>query len=73
MTGEEAAALGYQLVIQLGTLRAIFAAIRDVYGELATTGRVDLDARNAPSIDEIASTLGIEEHRSIEAIALGDA
>jgi len=70
LTGDEAAALGYQLVIQLGTLRALFAALRDVYGELASSGRVDLDARGAPTIDEIASVLGVEEHRAIEAAAL---
>ena len=70
MTAEEASALGYQVVIQLGTLRAMFAAIRDVYGELAETGRVDLDARGAPTIDEIASTLGVDEHRAIETLAL---
>jgi hypothetical protein len=62
----EAAERGYQLVIQLGSLRALFAAIRGVYEELATTGRVDLAARRAPSIDEIASVLGVEEHRAIE-------
>jgi 2-methylisocitrate lyase-like PEP mutase family enzyme len=70
MTGEEASALGYQLVIQLGTLRALFAALRDVYGELASSGRVDLEQRGAPTIDEIASVLGVEEHRAIEAAAL---
>lgn len=70
LSGDEAAALGYQLVIQLGTLRAIFAALRDVYGELASSGRVDLDGRSAPTIDEIASVLGVDEHRAIEAAAL---
>jgi len=70
LSGEEAAALGYQLVIQLGTLRVLFGALRDIYGELATTGRVDLDARRAPTIDEIASVLGVEEHRAIEQAAL---
>jgi 2,3-dimethylmalate lyase len=70
MTGEQAAALGYQLVIQLGTLRAMFAAMRDLYGELASTGSVDLEARQAPTIDEIATVLGVEEHRAIEAAAL---
>jgi 2-methylisocitrate lyase-like PEP mutase family enzyme len=71
LTAEEASALGYGLVIQLGTLRAMFAAIRDVYGELAATGRVDLEARGAPTIAEIALTLGIEDHLAIEAMALG--
>ena len=70
LTAQEAADLGYNLVIQLGTLRALFAAYRDIYGELATTARVDLEARSAPSIDEIVTTLGIEHHRAIEQAAL---
>ncbi|MDA0352541.1 MAG: isocitrate lyase/PEP mutase family protein [Chloroflexi bacterium] len=70
LTAGEAAALGFQLVIQLGSLRALFAAIRGVYEELATTGQIDLAARNAPTIDEIASVLGVEEHRAIEAAVL---
>ena len=70
LSGPEAAKLGYQLVIQLGTLRALFAAMRDIYGELASDGLVDLERRGAPTIDEIASVLGVEAHRAVEQAAL---
>ena len=70
LTAREAADLGYNLVIQLGTLRALFAAYRDIYDELARTGRVDLAAPTAPTIDEIATTLGIDHHRAIEQAVL---
>ena len=64
LTAEEARALNYRLVIQLDTLRALFASMRDVYSELARTGRVGTDG--APSIDEIAEVLGVAEHRAVE-------
>ncbi len=72
LTADEAQALGYNLVIQLGTLRALFAAFEDIYGELARTARVDLDRRVAPTIEEIATTLGIEAHRAIEQAVLAE-
>ena len=72
LTTDQASDLGYNLVIQLGTLRALFAAFRDIYGELARTAHVDLAARSAPTIDEIATTLGIEHHRAIEQAVLNE-
>jgi 2-methylisocitrate lyase-like PEP mutase family enzyme len=63
-TAAEARALNYQVVIHLGTLRAVFGAVRSVFAELARTGRVS--TAGAPSIDEIAAMLGVERFRALE-------
>jgi hypothetical protein len=41
-----------------------------VFAELQETGRISLSDRQAPSIDEIATTLGLEHYREAEAAAL---
>ena len=69
LSAEEAAALGYRLVLSLDTIHALFGAIRDVYEELARTGRIDVEARRAPDVDAIASVLGVERYRAAEAAA----
>jgi 2-methylisocitrate lyase-like PEP mutase family enzyme len=70
LTLDEAAALGYPLVIQLGTLTALIGEMGKVFAELQETGRISLSDRQAPSIDEIATTLGLEHYREAEAAAL---
>ncbi len=69
MQADEAQALGYRLVLSLDTIHALFGAIRDVYEELARTGCIDVEARNAPDVDEIASVLGVERYRAAEVAA----
>jgi hypothetical protein len=67
---DEESALGYPLVIQLGTLTALIGEMGKVFAELQETGRISLSDRQAPSIDEIASTLGLAHYREAEEAAL---
>ncbi len=69
LTGAEAGALGYRVVLPLGVLRALFGAIRDAYDELADRGRIDLDARDAPDIETISNVLGLVEQQAVEKAA----
>lgn len=64
MTAREARALNYRIVIQLGTLRAVFGALLGVYGDLARNGITDV--QGTPDIDEIAGILGVARFRELE-------
>ncbi len=69
LTLEEAVALGYPAVIQLGTLTALIGEMRKVFEELHQTGRISLRDRKPPTIDEIAQTLGMDHYREAEEAA----
>ena len=70
LTREEAMALGYPVVIQLGTLTALIGEMRNVFEELQETGRISMRERRLSSIDEIAQTLGLSHYREAEEAAL---
>ena len=69
LQAEEAAALGYRLVLALDTIHALFGAIRDIYEELARRGRLDTAGREMPDVEAIARVLGVERYRAAEAAA----
>ena len=64
MTARAARAMNYRIVIQLGTLRAVFGALLGVYRDLARTGITSVDG--TPDIDEIAGILGVARLRELE-------
>ena len=63
---EDAETLGYQIVVHWGTLLAIYGATRNVYRELAATGTVEIEARQALSLDELAATMDLARHLALE-------
>lgn len=66
LTAAEAAALGYRIVIHLGTLGAVIGAMDDAYRELAESGRLDLGTRPTVGIERIAAVLDMARFREAE-------
>lgn len=73
LSGAEAEALGYGVVLQLGVLRALFGAMRDTYAELADRGQIDLETRNAPDIETISHVMGLAEYEAVDNAAVQNA
>ncbi|MGE3857047.1 MAG: oxaloacetate decarboxylase, partial [Dehalococcoidia bacterium] len=64
MNARDARALNYRVVIQLGTLRAVFGALLGVYGDLLREGVTGVEG--TPEIEEIALILGVARWRALE-------
>lgn len=60
LASPDVAALGYKLQLHSGPLMAGFAALEAVYGELATSGRVQLDGVGG-LFDRLTALLGLAE------------